>query len=180
MITYPCRNSSLPPLVQSVPGIATTTLSRLSLWCHKRHIAQHACTVTIIEHYVRETSVCPQLAVFIYWQVQFFTTITLCNTLKIDSRHESHDANFDVIHGNAGCHSDKFGIMTTRVSVMSSCNPLWPGDAIWRNRSGSTLTQVVACCLTVTSHYLNQCGWIIGDRGLVAFTWKQFKSECPS
>ena len=35
-------------------------------------------------------------------------------------------------------------------------NSLWPSDAIWRHRSGSTLAQVMACCLTAPSHYLNQ------------------------
>ena len=39
-------------------------------------------------------------------------------------------------------------------------NSLWPSDAIWRQRSGSTLAQVMACCLTEPSHYLNQC-WLI-------------------
>ena len=33
---------------------------------------------------------------------------------------------------------------------------LWPSDAIWRHRYGSTLYQVVACCLTVPSHYMNK------------------------
>ena len=36
---------------------------------------------------------------------------------------------------------------------------LWPRDAIWRHRSGSTLAQVMASCLTAPSHYLNQC-WL--------------------
>ena len=39
-------------------------------------------------------------------------------------------------------------------------NSLWPSDTIWRQRSGSTLAQVMACCLTAPSHYLNQC-WLI-------------------
>ena len=39
-------------------------------------------------------------------------------------------------------------------------NSLRPSDAIWRHRSGSTLAQVMACCLTAPSHYLNQC-WLI-------------------
>ena len=39
-------------------------------------------------------------------------------------------------------------------------NSLGPNDAIWRQRSGSTLAQVMACCLTAPSHYLNQC-WLI-------------------
>ena len=37
-------------------------------------------------------------------------------------------------------------------------NSLWPNDAIWQQRSGSKLAQVMACCLTAPSHYLNQCG----------------------
>ena len=39
-------------------------------------------------------------------------------------------------------------------------NSLRPSDAIWRQRSGSTLAQVMTCCLTAPSHYLNQC-WLI-------------------
>ena len=39
-------------------------------------------------------------------------------------------------------------------------NSLCPSDAISRHRSRSTLAQVMACCLTTPSHYLNQC-WII-------------------
>ena len=35
----------------------------------------------------------------------------------------------------------------------------WPGDAIWRHRSGSTLAQVTVWCLTAPRHYLNQC-WL--------------------
>ena len=40
-------------------------------------------------------------------------------------------------------------------------NSLWPSDVIWWHRSGSTLPQVIACCLTAPSHYLNQCQLII-------------------
>ena len=36
-------------------------------------------------------------------------------------------------------------------------------DAIWRHRSGSTLAQAMACCLTVPGHYLNQCWLMISD-----------------
>ena len=45
---------------------------------------------------------------------------------------------------------------TTRITINSS----WPWDAIWWQRSDSTLTQVMACCLTAPSHYLNQC-WLL-------------------
>ena len=45
----------------------------------------------------------------------------------------------------------------------SGFNSLWPSETIWWYRSGSTLAQVMACCLTAPSHYLNQCWLIIGS-----------------
>ena len=39
-------------------------------------------------------------------------------------------------------------------------NSLGSGDAIWPQRSGSTLAQAMACCLRAPNHYLNQC-WLI-------------------
>ena len=44
--------------------------------------------------------------------------------------------------------------------MIISFNSLGPSDAICRWRSWSTLVQVMACCLTAPSHYLNQC-WLI-------------------
>ena len=45
-------------------------------------------------------------------------------------------------------------------SFCETVNLLWPRDTIWWHRSGSTLAQVMACCLTATNHYLNQC-WLL-------------------
>ena len=42
-------------------------------------------------------------------------------------------------------------------------NLLWPSDVIWWQGSRSTLTQVMACCLTAPSHYLNQCWLVISE-----------------
>ena len=42
----------------------------------------------------------------------------------------------------------------------SAINSLRPSDTIWRHKSGSTLAQVMACCLMAPNHYLNQC-WLI-------------------
>ena len=39
-------------------------------------------------------------------------------------------------------------------------NSLWPADSTRWHRYGSTLAQVMACCLAATSHYLNQY-WLI-------------------
>ena len=42
-------------------------------------------------------------------------------------------------------------------------NSLWLGNSIWRHRSGSALSLVMACCLMALSRYLNQCWltWLI-------------------
>ena len=47
--------------------------------------------------------------------------------------------------------------------AMSSFNSLWFSDAICWHKSGSTLVQVMACCLMAPSHHLNQCWFIISE-----------------
>ena len=44
-------------------------------------------------------------------------------------------------------------------------NSLGPSAAIWWQRSGSTLAQVIACCLMAPSYYVNQCWLIINKQG---------------
>ena len=46
-------------------------------------------------------------------------------------------------------------------------NSLWPTDAIWQYETGSELVQVIACCLTAQSHYLNQSWLPCGRQGFV-------------
>ena len=41
-------------------------------------------------------------------------------------------------------------------------NSLWPSDSMWQHRFRLTLAQVMACCLTAPSHYLNQ-HWLISE-----------------
>ena len=59
----------------------------------------------------------------------------------------------------------------SRSSPTWQINSLWPSDTIWRHKSGSTLAQVMACCLMAPSHYLNLC-WLITSR----VQW--YSSEC--
>ena len=42
-------------------------------------------------------------------------------------------------------------------------NSLWPSDAIWRDRPWSALVEVIAGCLTATSHCPNQFGLVINE-----------------
>ena len=57
------------------------------------------------------------------------------------------------------------GVLLTKKMITNNdrINSLWPGDAIWWQGTRSTLTQVMACCLTAPNHYLNQCWLIIGE-----------------
>ena len=48
---------------------------------------------------------------------------------------------------------------------------LCPTDAIWRQRSGSTLAQVMARFLQATSLCLHQC-WLMISIGPVTFVWR--------
>ena len=73
--------------------------------------------------------------------------------------------NSPILHGQSLTHCNLFTqtknhAWHTQVSWRGWLNSLWPRDVIWRHRSGSTLVQVMACCLTAPSHYLNQC-WLI-------------------
>ena len=64
------------------------------------------------------------------------------------------------------------------IRLLWSLNWLWPGDFIYWHRSGSTLVQVMAGCLTAPSHYLNQC-WLPIIIGVFTFkiTAASFKSQ---
>ena len=50
------------------------------------------------------------------------------------------------------------------VNGMNECaknyNLSWPIDASWQHRPGSTLAQVMSCCLRAPNYYLDQC-WLI-------------------
>ena len=93
--------------------------------------------------------------------------ITLCNVVYIMSRYICASWN----------KSDMSPIIELCLCFFSSdivwysydskvINSLRPVDAIWQHRSGSTLAQVMACCLTAPSHYLNQCWFIISKQGV--------------
>ena len=59
-------------------------------------------------------------------------------------------------------HSRKciWNVVCKMAAVLYRVKSLWPGDAIWRHGTRSTLAQVMTCCLTAPSHYLDQC-WLV-------------------
>ena len=54
----------------------------------------------------------------------------------------------------------KYHIRIIAESLLKYIDSLGPSDAISRHWSGSTLAQIMACCLTARSHYLNPW-WLI-------------------
>ena len=57
-------------------------------------------------------------------------------------------------------------------------SPLRPGDTMKWHRSGSTLVQAMACCLTSPSHCLNKPMLTYYWWGSVAITCEQFHRKC--
>ena len=47
-------------------------------------------------------------------------------------------------------------VYTKKNTENSFINSLWPSEAMWLHKTGATLVQVMPCCLTTPSHYLNQ------------------------
>ena len=52
-------------------------------------------------------------------------------------------------------------------------NSLWPSDAIWQHRSGSTLVHLMAWCHTAPRRYVNQ-RWLIISEDI--YPWYQFQN----
>ena len=57
------------------------------------------------------------------------------------------------------------------MAVVNNGDSLGPNDAVWWQRSWSTLAQVMACCLTAPSHYLKQCWFAVSK-----IHWHSFES----
>ena len=60
--------------------------------------------------------------------------------------------------------------LESRKKVICEINSLWPSDAKWRHKSGTTLAQVTACCLTAIYHQYSP----------VTFIWGQFRTDNSS
>ena len=69
-------------------------------------------------------------------------------------------------------HQDSLG----KVKFCAFCfSTKWPSFWVWWQKTGSTLTQVMACCLMATSHYLNQWWLIIKE-----VQWQSLEITQPS
>ena len=91
----------------------------------------------------------------------------------------------------SSCKQNKTKIKNTYIGEPQIANSLWLSDAIWWQRTWSTLAQMMACCLAARSHYLNQCWLIISvvqlqlaegnfTRGNVETQWSHLKPRVQS
>ena len=71
------------------------------------------------------------------------------------------------------------GLRMEEIAQDFEFNSFWPGDVIWRRKTGSTMAQTMACCLTAPSHYQNQC-WLHHQGGLVTITWRPLHTRFTS
>ena len=90
--------------------------------------------------------------------------ILLCVVQMINFGARYWEMTLNVIHSYSHWAS-----ISTLCSILTLINSLRPSDAIWRHRSWSTLAQVMACCLTAPTHYMNQCWLIISKIQLHSF-----------
>ena len=99
--------------------------------------------------------------------------------LRLDYSERIHEAHID--HVGMVCNLPLESISFTcaiRVlrnivishKIYSTCrvNSLWTSYAIWRYRSGSTLAQLISCCLAAPNHKLNHVAY--RQSSPVAFT----------
>ena len=93
----------------------------------------------------------PPLVGHNFTSVDILLTFTLCQCNVITL--------LDNLSGTGASYT-KWHSLHFHVITSNSINSLWPNHAIWQHRSGLTLSQVMACCLTAPSHYLNHC-WLI-------------------
>ena len=100
--------------------------------------------------------------VFTVWQLQRYNigrTWDAENSTHMSSSRNNSGVSCDYVE-------EKITLMCVgRTGLHCSCissfmNSLRPSDAIWLQRTMLTLPQVMACCLTAPSHYLNQ-SWLI-------------------
>ena len=85
----------------------------------------------------------------IQWRHPLLSESTLTEEMMV----QSHEISFSF--------TDPLDQVMTSKRFLQYINSLQLSDTIWWHKSGSTLAQVMACCLTASSHYLDQCSFII-------------------
>ena len=101
--------------------------------------------------------------------------ITILTDMILDVSSFGHWLLIFCSYGRTNCSNRESYCAQPSLSGMAvSHKSLWTSDVIWRWIPGSSLAQVMACCLTAPSHYLNQC-WLL----IRGFLWHLPECNCP-
>ena len=92
------------------------------------------------------------------------TSTKIINSLTPDTPSWQRLKPWTHVWYEAKMHAIRVALWHHRQQLCSqSVNLLWRSDAMWRHVSGTTLAQVMACCLAAQRNYLNQCWFIISQ-----------------
>ena len=105
------------------------------------------------------------------WMMYYFGVIYSYSKTKNNIFLNTQGASYDVYCFSKYWHQAANGFLArvkyravSFVCCLTIFHPVYPilrpSDAIWWYKSGSTMAQVMACCLTAPGHYLNHC-WLI-------------------
>ena len=108
---------------------------------------------------------------------QWNKIVSPCRNHSVTFMNPTPEPHMTITQGRIGPFTSFLGVAVISFSILKSSlfifpiasasflfwskdKSLWLSDAIWRHGYGSTLAQVIACCLTAPNHYLNKC-WLI-------------------
>ena len=133
----------------------------------------HPCHRIPFQHVLENVTICKHVNMSTYiWYInqnQFRVTVEMNNFLNVFiATNTAYPQN---MHVNLLCFLFLwlwyYGLIYSLMQLpwllkwhRSCVHSLRLSDAMWRQRTRSTLAQVMACCLNAPSHYLNQC-WLI-------------------
>ena len=157
-------------------GPSRVSPNQCSWWKHAFFITKTCLTFTFV---MQQPFGIPSwnlgTCIFVAWSISNFYHIVVsilvlaalrcgstCHGPRSDSVHSgSEHKEFDsprLVKREAGFPNPQWVLIGS--NQLWRINSLSPSDAMWRHRHGSTLAQVMACCLMAPSHYLNQC-WLL-------------------
>ena len=100
-----------------------------------------------------------------------YIEISMIHHIQCNAIIKSHNSLPVRVRYGVSFVTSKFGLYSPSLTAVLF-NSLGPSDSTWRQRSGSTLAQVMAWCLMAPSHYLNRC-WLIISK----VEWDSTKSK---
>ena len=117
--------------------------------------------ITASSHYLNQCWLCTNLTPRNKFQWNFIKNLPFCSGFTLCIFGRIYCMLGQDWHLKVWCLGVNVGALWT-IDCFGNrvLNSLWPRDMLWRHRSGSTLAQVMACCLMAPSHSPNKY-WLI-------------------